>query len=172
MSTSTTTPATTVRPDPDRIAAIIASRSYAVVSTVSPAGVPHAAGVLYAVAGGSLYVSTMAASRKARNVAASGHAAMVVPVRRLPVGPPSAVQFQGRAEVLSAEDPELRRLADAGRLKSVTSHGELELEGGCFLRITPPSRITTYGLGLSLWRLIRDPLSGGGSVELPPGALG
>lgn len=163
---------TSLSPDPDRIASAIASHSYAMLSTVSPAGVPHAAGVLYAVADGSLFVSTLRDSRKARNVAAGGRAAVVIPIRRLPVGPPSAVQFQARAEVLDPHDPLVVRLANDGRLKAVTSHGELELEGGCFLRITPPRRVLTYGLGLSLRRLIRDPLGAGGSTELPVVTMG
>ena len=140
----------------------LARRHYAVLATVSPAGRPHAAGVLYGLAEGSLYVSTDVASRKGRNLAAGTHVGVTVPVRRAPVGPPSAIQFQATAELLPLDDPHLRELVARGELKSVTGHGELEREGGCFVRITPAATVHTYGLGMSLWRLIREPLDAAG----------
>jgi hypothetical protein len=170
MTTSTNSSSThgtepIARPTADLVRRAVEKRSVAMLSTVSAAGRPHAATVLYALADHQLYVSTLASSRKARNVAATPWVGVVVPVRRLPVGPPASIQFQGRAEVLDPDDSELRRLAGAGRLKAVTSHGELELPGGCFLRITPVGRIHTYGLGLSLLQFIRNPLAAAGSVE-------
>lgn len=144
----------------------MAKRSYAVLSTVSPAGFPHGAGVIFQAVGTTLYTSTILTSRKARNIQANPKVAITVPIRRLPVGPPSAIQFQGTATILDLDDPELRRLAQAGKLKAVTGHGELELPGGCFLRIEPGRRLHTFGLGMSLLSLIRDPLSAGGLVDL------
>ncbi|WP_170160386.1 pyridoxamine 5'-phosphate oxidase family protein [Prauserella muralis] len=144
----------------------IAKRSFCTLATSSPAQRPHVAGVLYQAVGTTLYVSTERGSRKARNIAANPHVAVCIPIRRLPVGTPSSVQFQGRAEILPVDHPELVRLAGAGRLKAVTSHGELELPDGCFLRITPMRRLTTYGVGMSLVRLLRDPLNAAGTVEL------
>lgn len=140
----------------------LAKRHYGVLATVSSGGRPHAAGVLYDLAEGSFYVSTDLASRKARNIASSGHVAMTVPVRRAPVGPPSAVQFQGTAEVLALDDPALLDLVARGLLPTVTGHGELERDGACFVRITPGRTLHTYGLGMSLWRLIREPLDAAG----------
>jgi len=149
---------------------LLEKRSFATLATTSPAGFPHAAGVLYDTAGSTFYVSTSAPSRKARNVAENPRVALCIPVRRLPVGPPSSVQLQATAEVLAVDDPDLLSLVAAGELKGVTSHGELELPEGCFLRITPNGRLTTYGLGLSLRRLIKDPLAAGGHVDLPTSA--
>jgi hypothetical protein len=74
------------------------------------------------------------------------------------------VQFQGVAEILALDDPEIVRLHQSGRLKAITSHGELEHPGGCFVRITPAGRIHTYGLGMPLLRLLRDPLNAAGVV--------
>lgn len=156
---------------PDRLLArvvkALAARSFCTLATTSPAQRSHVAGVLYEAVDTTLYVSTMRASRKARNVAANPHVAVCVPVRRLPVGPPSSLQFQATATVLAVDDPEITGLVAAGRLGSITGHGELDLADGCFLRITPDRRIATYGLGLPLRRLIRDPLNAGGSVALP-----
>jgi hypothetical protein len=80
------------------------------------------------------------------------------------VGPPSTVQFQSRAELLDLDSPEITGLVGSGELKALTSHGELDLPDGCFVRIPLPKRLHTYGLGMPLLELIRDPLSAGGVV--------
>ena len=141
-----------------RVERAIAGRSFAVLSTVSDAGFPHAAGVVYAADGTDLYVSTMRSSRKARNIAADDRVAVVIPVRRLPIGPPFNVQFQGRASVLDVDDPDITRLVAAGTLSGITKHGELDEPDGCFLRIRPTATVHTYGLGVSALAVARDPL--------------
>jgi len=154
------------RPDADRLGAAIAKRSFATLASVSPAGHPHVAGVLYDRVAGHLFVSTMRSSRKARNIAANGRVGVCIPIRRLPIGPPSTVQFQTRAVVLDTDDPVIASLVADGRLSSITGHGELELADGCFLRIELPARVLTYGLGMPLRTLVRDPLSAAGAVDM------
>ncbi|MEO1061809.1 MAG: pyridoxamine 5'-phosphate oxidase family protein [Actinomycetota bacterium] len=168
MHNDTTNPTTPVlrRPDPVEVRRAIDRRSFATLATSSPAGRPHVAGVLYEAVDDALYVSTMRPSRKARNIEANPDVAVVIPIRRLPVGPPSTVQFQTTATVLDSDGPEIQALVAAGELTSITGHGELELAGGCFLRIALPRRLVTYGLGMPIRALISDPLSGGGLVEL------
>ena len=177
MPTSTTTlpdPSTTDDPttagvvsvDRPLVERLIAKRSFCTVATVSPTGRPHAAGVLYAAVGSTLYVSTLRSSRKARNVAADPQVAVFIAVRRLPVGPPSSLHFQATAETVDLDDPTILELAHAGQLKAITSHGELDLPGGCFLRIQPVGRVFTYGIGLSLRRLLREPFNAGGHLDL------
>lgn len=144
----------------------VARRSFCTLATASATNRPHVAGVLYVVEETTLYVSTMCTSRKARNIAENPRVFVCIPVRRLPVGPPSSVQFAATADILAASDGEILRLVDNGVLKAITGHGELELVDGCFLRIRPDRRLHTYGLGLSLRQLIRDPLSAGGAVDL------
>ena len=99
-------------------------------------------------------------------MAANSNVAVCMPVRRLPVGPPSSIQFQGRAEILDLDDSQIATLIGDGKLKSLTGHGELDEPDGCFLRITFGPRLVTYGLGMSLRKLIGDPLHAGGSVDL------
>ena len=152
---------------PELVLEAIAKRSYAVVASVSEAGHPHAAGVLYSSAGSTLYVSTDRSSRKGRNLAAHGRVGVTIPVRRVPVGgPPSAIQFQGSAEVLATDDPEVLRLVETSQLKGITSHGELDRPDGCIVRITPDRTVHTYGIGMSLWQLIRHPLDAAGRTDL------
>jgi general stress protein 26 len=164
--TSTTDTQVRVVP-PELVRAAIAKRSYAVVATVSAAGHPHAAGILYATVGPDLYFSTDRGSRKGRNLAAHGRVGITVPVRRVPFGgPPSAVQLQGSAEVLATDDPHVLGLVERGELKSITSHGELDRPDGCIVRVTPDPTAHTYGLGMSLWHLVRHPLDAAGRTDL------
>ncbi|MDD9368863.1 MAG: pyridoxamine 5'-phosphate oxidase family protein [Acidimicrobiales bacterium] len=175
-STAATTTSTTAtaddaarrvfHPDPAKVRRAVERRSVATLATVSHAGRPHAATVLYQCVDDALFVSTHRDSRKARNVAGTGGAAVAIAVRRLPVGPPASVQFQASASVLANDDPEIVRLASAGRLDDVTGHGELDLDGGCFLRIALPARAVTYALGMSLWHVLRNPLDAAGEVDL------
>jgi hypothetical protein len=168
---------TIFRPDPSSIRRAIERRSVATLATVSSSGRPHAATVLYQFVDDVLYVSTVRDSRKARNVAERGVAAVAIAVRRLPIGPPASIQFQSTATVLANDDPEIVGLAAANRLDRITAHGEMHLDGGCFLRLPLPARIVTYALGMSLWRVLRHPLDAAGEVELigsdmPQPALG
>lgn len=137
------------------------------LATVSPAGRPHVAAVIYEHVAGRLYISTISTSRKARNVADESHVAVVIPVRRLPVGaPPSTIQFQATAALLAIDSDEIVALSGDGRLGAITGHGELDLPDSCIIRIDLPQRVHTYGLGMSLWELARDPLGGSGEVVL------
>lgn len=151
--------ATLPAPTHREIQAAIVKRSFATLGTTSVAQRPHAAGVLYAEVDGLLYVSTLRSSRKARNIEANPHVFVSIPVRRIPFGaPPSTIQFAATAEVLAVDHPHVLALARAGKLKAITSHGELELPDGCILRITPGRTIHTYGLGMSLRALAKNPL--------------
>ena len=141
-------------------------RRFAVLATASATGRAHSAGVLYQLAGGQLWVSTLESSRKARNVAANARVALTVPVRRLPFGPLASVQLQATAAVVPVDDAELVRLAGSGALGRITGHGELELPGGCFLRIELPRRVPLYGLGMSIWSFARNPLDAGRIAEV------
>lgn len=150
-----------------RITKEIANHSFCMLSTTSPKGRPHAAGVIYEAVNGSLYVHTMRSSRKARNVAANPHVAVVIPARKVPVGPPFTVQFQATAEILEMDDPAILALLDDGKLKGIAGHGALDEPDGSFLKITPTSRVHSYGIGVSLLGVIRDPLHAGArSVDL------
>ena len=171
-TTHTTIPTTArtrpclVHPDPTTIRRAMERRSIATLATVSERGRPHAATVIYQCVDDALFISTSGGSRKARNVAETGVAAVTIAVRRLPVGPPASIQFQSSAAVLALDDPEVVGLAAAGRLDRITSHGELDLDGGCFLRVALPARVHTYALGMSLWRVLRNPLEVAGQVDL------
>lgn len=159
--------ASLAHPTWDDVMRRIALRTYCVLGTSSPAHRPHTAGVLYAEADGALYISIERDSRKGRNIAANPHVSVNVPIRRLPVGPPATAMYASTAEILAIDDPHILELAGSGRIKGVTSHGELEHPAGCFVRIAPPTVVHTYGLGLSVLTFIRNPLRAAGRVERP-----
>ena len=140
--------------------------SYCTLATSSAANRPHVVGVLYALVDGALYIATLAGSVKVRNVRQNERVAVCVPVRRYPIGPPFSVQFQGQAEVIAVDDPRVAGPLDAGRLKRIPSHGELDDPESCFLRVTPGRRMAIYGLGIGLREILRDPLHASRSVDM------
>jgi nitroimidazol reductase NimA-like FMN-containing flavoprotein (pyridoxamine 5'-phosphate oxidase superfamily) len=144
----------------------VARRSYCTLATSSLATRPHVVGVLYAVVDGAFFVATLETSTKVRNIRENPNVAVCIPVRRYPVGPPFSVQFQGKAEILPTGDPEIAELMAGGRLKRITSHGELDHPHACFLKVTPGRRFATYGLGVPLRKLLRDPIHASGGVEM------
>jgi hypothetical protein len=144
----------------------IARRSFAVLATSSSANRPHVAGVMYAQTPHGFLVSTSGDSVKARNIRQNDRVGVSIPVRKVPVGPPFCVQFQTTAEVLAVDDPLVRELLDAGALKAITGHGELDLPDSVFLRLRPPRRVVTSGLGVPLLSVLRHPLEAGRSIDL------
>lgn len=170
-----------VRTDFDAVEAALRRRSFGTLSTLSEQGRPHATGVVYAMspptAPLALYVTTRSTTRKVRNIRAHADVAFVVPVprRMLPVFPPSAIQFQGAAAVLSANDQGavsafssswfLRRiLADEQRI--VAEGGDL-----CFIRIRPDPIVFIYGIGMSPLNILRRPRGAAGRIAIPADRL-
>jgi Pyridoxamine 5'-phosphate oxidase len=141
---------------------VLARRSFCILASTSARGQSHAAGVIYEFVDGALYVHTMRSSRKARNILANPSVGIVVPARRLPVGPPFSLQFQATADVLSMDAPQIIELLDSKRLRAISGHGALSEPDGCFVRIVPTGLVHSYGIGVSVLGLIKDPLHAGG----------
>ena len=144
----------------------IAKNAFCVLCTSSAANRPHAVGVLYAAVDGVLYVATLESSKKVRNIRENPRAAVCIPVRRYPVAPPFAVQFGALAEVLPPRDDRIAGLVETRQLKKITSHGELDDPRTCFLRLTPDAKVSSYGVGVPLRTLLRDPLHASRTFDL------
>lgn len=140
---------------------VLRKKHFCTLATSSPAGHPHVAGVIYQWVEGSMWIHSMASSRKARSIAANGRAAVTVPFRKLPAGPPFTIHFQADARIVPMDSPEARTLCDAGKLAAIAGHGALDEPDGCFVKITPTAMIHSYGTGASIVGLIRDPLNNG-----------
>lgn len=148
----------------DAVVAAVAANWFCTLATSSAQSRPHVAGVLYALVGRDLYVNTDQASRKAQNIAENPQVAVCIPVDAGPEAPPFTVSLQGHATLLATDDVEINRLVTDGSLTAITSHGELERPGTCFVKITPGRRAATYGVGIPEEQLAADPLSAFGSV--------
>lgn len=139
--------------------ATIARRSFCTLATASAANVPHVVGVRYAVVDAALYVTMFQDSIKARNIRGNSRVAVCIPARKLPMFPPFAVQFQARADLLANDDPQIVALYEAGHFKRIVSAGDFAHPQTCFARIPLPRRVSTYGIGVPLLQIVRDPTS-------------
>jgi general stress protein 26 len=144
----------------------IKKHSYCVLATADAKGRPHAVGVLYAYADGRLYVATGEETKKARNVRANENVSVCVPVRKYPIGPPFAVNFQGTAEIRTKDDPDIARLLEGKKLRKIVGYGVLDEPDLCFIRITPDRKLHTYGLGVPLRELLRAPAHADRTINL------
>ncbi len=152
------------------IAAALRDKSFATLATGSPKGRSHSAGVVYDFVDGALWIHTMRDGHKARNIAHNRHVGVCVPYRRLPVGPPYTLHFQGVAELVALDATAAVEHHEAGRLDSISGHGAMELEGACFVCITPTGTIHSFGPGVPVLDLVRDPL-GSGARSAPARAV-
>ena len=150
----------------DQVKRAIARNSYCALATASPEGRPHVVGVLYAFARDTVYIITERNSRKVRDIEANPRVAICVPVKKYPLAPPFSIQFHGSADILDRDDAEIEALLREGALRKVLGFGVLKRAGMCFLKVTPVGKIHTWGIGVSLWQLLRDPVGADRSVEL------
>jgi len=153
-------------PAPAAVWRAIAKHSFCTLSTSSATNRPHGVGVLYTTVDSVLYVSTSETSKKARNIGVNPRVAVCIPVRRIPMAPPFLVQFGATAELLSRHEPTVADLISARELKKITGHGELDDPDTCFLRIVPDRKVSTYGIGVPLRTLLRDPIHASRTFDL------
>jgi uncharacterized protein YhbP (UPF0306 family) len=157
----------------------LSQRTFGTLSTLTEQGAPHATGVVYAISPRDepliLYVTTRTTTRKVRNIKAHNAVAFVVPVPRrfLPVFPPRAIQFQGTATVVSAEDEDAVRAFSASWFlrRILAAEQRIVAEGGemCFIRVRPERMLFTYGMGMSVLDNLRHPRAAIGRVAIPAG---
>ncbi len=149
-------------------------RNYGILGTVSEDGRPHSAGVLYAVSPRtgplSLYVVTDGRSKKARNIARNPNVSFVIPIpRRLGFLPPNSIQFQGKAKLLAlSDDASNRAFGSSLVLKRVL---ELQLaqkrDVSTFIQVQPDPVIFTYGVGVTIFQLMKHVEGAASRVEIP-----
>lgn len=147
-----------------RIERILRKKSFCTLATTSAAGRPHTVGVRYALIDGALYINAHGSSVKARNARENPRVAACIPAQKVPLFPPFCIQFQGIAEVLPANDPALRRMAESGRFKAIVSDKDLQQPDQVFIRVSPGKRVHSYGIGEKLMDIIRAPQHAGRSI--------
>ena len=156
-------------------------QTFGTLSTLTAHGRPHATGVEYAVsekgAPLALYVTTRTTTRKVRNIRAHPDVAFVVPVphRLIPFFPPSAIQFQGSASIVSSQSREaIRAFSSSWFLRRIlATERRIVAEGGelCFICIRPDPTVFTYALGMSPVQNLRRPQQAIGRVAIPQDRL-
>jgi Pyridoxamine 5''-phosphate oxidase. len=70
--------------------------------------------------GFDLYLLIGGDTVKARNIRENPRVAISIPVRTFPKAPPMALQYEGTAELLAVDDPEITASLRAGRLRKIT----------------------------------------------------
>lgn len=150
-----------------RILTTIARKTFCTVATTSTAGWGHSAGVVYDAVEGALWFHASRASRKVRNIESNPKVGVCIPYRRLPVGPPFAVHFQAKAEVIAMDHADVARLLGAGRLQDISAHGALDMPDGCFVQLSPHGSVHSFGPGARTMDLIRNPLETGARTFRP-----
>jgi hypothetical protein len=146
----------------------ITKASFAVVAYVTPEGAPRCSGVVYKAAGRRVVVAVAPDSWKAKHIAADGRVAVTVLVRRggilsliAPI-PPATISFHGTAVVHRAGSPQARSVLDAlGSLIPPDRRASAAV-----IEICPAGAIVTYGLGVSLRKMI-DPAAARATVPVP-----
>lgn len=148
------------------------SKNFGVLSTVTPLGRAHSVGVVYGVSPPKLPLSLYLISRpnlkKARNIQMNQNVSFVVPFPHyfLRFVPPSCIEFQGKAELLPADNKIANGIFNSSRvLRSSLKHTKM-LGNPVFIRVTPDNRIFCWGIGTSTWKIIRH-LAANSYVDVP-----
>lgn len=156
----------------------IRKKNYGVLNTVSGDGRPHSAGVMYAVSARNrpfdLYIVTDRRSKKARNITLNPNISFAIPIPRWPSFlPPSSVQFQGKAELLTLNDEAAREAFNASMVLRRVLKIQLaqKQEVSTFIRVRPNPVIFTYGVGISVMQLVKHIEAAAGRVEIPASRL-
>jgi hypothetical protein len=133
----------------------IASRSFLVLSYVTPSGDPRSAGVMYTAIGRKLYIVTGADSWKARHITSDGRVAVTVPVRRggilslvAPI-PPATISFHAAAMVHGPDSAAVRPIVERlGALLPPERRASVAV-----IEVIPDGTFTTYGVGVPLSKM-------------------
>ena len=150
----------------------VRKKTFGVLTTIDPEGRPHSTGVLYGVAPPTspfaLFVMTLGAYAKVRNVRANPDASLVVPFphRILSFVPAPCVTFRGRAEIVPFDDRDARWAFEQHRILRDNVAWSEQLDP-VFLKLIPEPKVLCHGLGIGLMRMRKDHTGGGYGASIP-----
>lgn len=136
---------------------------FGVLSTVTPEGRAHSAGVVYGVSPpGSpfrLYLISRPSLKKARNIKTNPNVSLTVPFPHyiLRMVPPACIDIQGTAEILPINDPVAGQIFNKSIVLRRSLEHDLKIGESIFIRIAPAKKIFSWGLGANIWQLLRNP---------------
>jgi hypothetical protein len=142
---------------------LIAKRNFCILATQGLHG-PHVAGVGYFARGLDLYIPTSANTTKARNVRRDPRVAVHIPVPwPLIPAPPKSIQFRGKAEILTINDPAANDALERGSLvmrrvfRRLLEKADTATWGeSIWIHVRPGKRIETFMLGVPPTTIFRD----------------
>lgn len=144
----------------DYIERQLRGKTFGILSTVSKDGRPHSVGVVYGVSAPDqpfcLYLITRPVLKKARNISHNPNISFVVPFPHyiLRLLPPACIEFQGRAEIISIDDPAAVKAFQSSIVLRRSIEYSLRLGESVFIRIVPDQRIFSFGIGAGVLKFL------------------
>ncbi|UCE14932.1 MAG: pyridoxamine 5'-phosphate oxidase family protein [Candidatus Heimdallarchaeota archaeon] len=153
----------------------IRTKTFGILTTLNKDGTPHSTGVLYGVSppssAFSLIFFTSKKYKKVRNIKRNPNVSFVIPFSHsfLRFTPSKTVTFNGKAELISLNDCEIRTIFSRKRiLRLIITQSQTEdQESFTFVRIIPNPKVLCYGLGINVLKLRKGHRHGGYSVIIP-----
>jgi nitroimidazol reductase NimA-like FMN-containing flavoprotein (pyridoxamine 5'-phosphate oxidase superfamily) len=149
------------------VRSIFRKKNWLVLSTIDDKNIPHSSVVVYQSDGYMIYCMTGKNTLKTRNIRANNKVSITIPFRKnffhkiLPA-PPAELHFTAEAEIKPFNDEEARKIFS----KYLKYQENIEnQEENIWIKITPSSRIITYGVGIPLFKM-RNPEKARNFVEL------
>lgn len=135
---------------------VLRKNHWLVLSTANKKGAPQSSVVVYASDGSAIYILTGRETLKTRNIHENKHVAVTIPFRKnllhriMKRIPPAEVHFRGKAEILSYDNAEAKRIYQ----KTLNYETPSDLEQiSVWIKIKPSSKIACYGVGVGLLKM-------------------
>ncbi|MFX1274736.1 MAG: pyridoxamine 5'-phosphate oxidase family protein [Promethearchaeota archaeon] len=153
-------------------------KTFGILSTVDSDGKSQSTGILYAVSPPSskfsLYVLTDKRYKKVQNILKNASVSFVIPFPHyvLRFVPASCVQFQGNAKILPINNKDAQEaFTNSHKMLKMNldqvNKLEMDKEETVFIKIVPSSKISCYGLGISMMQLRKNIEIGSYAVNVP-----
>lgn len=140
---------------------LLRKKNFGVLTTITPEGRPHSVGVVYAISTPdqpfSIYLITRLVLRKARNIHNNPNVSFVVPFPHyvLRTVPPACIQFQGKAGLISTDNPIATKAFQRSIvLRRSMMHSIYLGDESTFIRIVPDNKIFSFGIGANIWQFL------------------
>ena len=138
-------------------------KNFGILGTIDPQGRPHSVGVVYAIPPPAaadesfcLYLITRPVLKKARNIRNNPNVSFVVPYPHylFRILPPACVQFQGKAQFVSIDDPTATKAFQSSTVLRRSMMHSLDLGESTFVKVIPDSKIFSFGINASIWQYL------------------
>ena len=147
----------------DKIEKKLRKKKFGFIGTVTPEGRAHVAGVVYAVSPPGeefyLYIMTGATVKKTKNIRNNPEVTFAIPFPHhiIRFAPDFCIQFQGRAEILPFNDKGAQEAMKRNMLmKRMLKNTPPDTKEEIIIRIKPDKKIHGFGLGIPLFKLLKN----------------